>query len=204
MEVQKIRAPGFMGGRQGHIDFVQTIVAGLMGIGLSFDQALLFTAHLARETGWGQYTWNNNFGNIKGQNPDTGNYYVLTDRLGFTDRYRAYSDVASGLGGAVGLIRDRPRYQGAWAKLLAVDPDWYSQLGIEGYYEGPLDPNQPGVHQPTTRANVGPAQAEYEDVLRLVRGYAGAAPSGVSGQGLAGLALIGIGLWAAYKFATSK
>ena len=120
--------------------------------------------------------------------------------------------MADGLLDNVNLVRNMTRYRGAWTQLLAGDPNWYSILGIEGYYEGPANPAQPGVHQHTTAANVGPAQAEYNDVLRLVRQYAGMMPSLAAGSpvdtssilmNLLIFGLMGYGAWAVYKYATA-
>jgi len=177
-QVAQVQYPRYGTGQAGHSSFTRDVIARLMTLGLGFVPAQLFTAHLARETGWGQYVWNGNFGNIKAYSGWTGPTYVLTDRLGYTDNYRSYNDATQGLADDVALIRDHARYAGAWQQLQSGDPNWYSTLGIEGYFEGPSDPNQPGVHQPTTADNVGPAQDEYNQVLALVQQYVPSAPIG--------------------------
>lgn len=187
-----VHAPSYGDGVAGRTAFSRDVVARLMGLGLGFEPARLFAAHVARETGWGRAVWDNNFGNIKAQGGWTGPFFVLTDRLGFTDPYRAYATPDEGLAAVVRLVSGSPRYAGAWSQLLAGDPNWYGTLGMEGYYEGPPDPSQPGVHQPVTPANVAGPQGEYDDVLDLVRRYVPSPPVGTGSGTL--LALLGAGL----------
>lgn len=165
------RQPSYDNTPDGRTQFTIFLREALENLGLSHDQSLLFIAHLARETGWGSAVYNYNFGNIKaGSNPPHP-WFWLTDRLGYTDKYRAYDRPEDGLWDDIALIRDHSLYQKSWALLMAGDPNWYSQLGLDGYYEGPPDPNQPGVHTKNTPETVIPVQHEYNQILAMVQQY---------------------------------
>jgi hypothetical protein len=149
--------------------FVRGVVPLLERNGLTHTQALLFAAHLARETGWGRWVRGHNFGNIKTGNW-SGSSFQLTDRLGFNGTYRSYNSAEAGVRDAVALIRDSRRYRRAWTLLRAGDSRWYGQLGLDGYYEGRPERGQHGVH---TLASIGDVQREYESIVSLVQRYAG-------------------------------
>jgi hypothetical protein len=163
-------APKFSATPEGRATFVQTMVPLLQRHGLTRDQAVLFTAHIARETGWGRWIYRNNFGNIKVPQGWTGDSFWLTDARGFRDRYRAWSTPDEGIEANIALIRDVKRYRKAWSLLKAGNPHWYGQLGLDGYYEGPPDRAQKG-HTDHNLATVSPVQHEYEVIVALVRRY---------------------------------
>lgn len=148
--------------------FVRSILPALRRQRLTPTQAVLFAAHLARETGWGRQVHGNNFGNIKTGNW-SGSSFELTDRLGFRGAYRAYDTTEAGIRDAVALIRDSARYRRAWRLLERGDTRWYSQLGIDGYYESASPkPGKHGVHDVATVTRV---QHEYEQIVNLIRHY---------------------------------
>lgn len=154
------------------VTFVHAIVPALERQGLTRTQAVLFAAHLARETGWGRWVRGNNFGNIK-RGGWSGESFQLIDRLGFLGTYRAYPSVDEGLRDAVALIRNTPRYRRAWRLLQAGDSRWYGQLGLDGYYEGPTGHARDGSrfhteHDLSTVLNV---QREYDGIVALVRNH---------------------------------
>jgi hypothetical protein len=149
--------------------FVRTVVPVLVRNGLTHRQAILFAAHLARETGWGRWVHGHNYGNIK-TGPWAGASFQIVDRLGFRGTYRAYNAPETGLRDAVALIRDSHRYRRAWSLLRAGDSRWYGQLGLDGYYEGRPEHGQHGAH---TLASIGDVQREYESIVSLVQRYAG-------------------------------
>lgn len=163
-------APKFSATPEGRATFVQTMVPLLQRHGLTRDQAVLFTAHIARETGWGRWIYRNNFGNIKVPQGWTGESFWLTDARGFRDRYRAWSTPDEGIEANISLIRDVKRYRKAWSLLKAGSPHWYGQLGLDGYYEGPPDRSQKG-HTDHNLATVSPVQRDYESIVALVRRY---------------------------------
>lgn len=203
IEVPKVHAPLYVDNHASRVAFVRDTVGTLMLLGLSLPSALLFTTHLARETGLGRYLFDNNFGNIKAYNPLHGPYYVLTDSLGFTDRYRAYSSAVDGLGDAVHFISTQTRYARAWQLLLAGDPNWYGALGLAGYYEGPPDPARPGVHTSHNATTIVPVQNEYNSLLRTVQGFyneSGGVPAASFGVGtLAAVGLAAVAAYAVYR-----
>lgn len=177
VEVPKVQEPPAPPNTSaGRAAWARDLVGSLEDIGLTHLQAMLFGAHLVREIGWGQYVWDYNFGNIKWYPGNPHDYYWLTDSGGSYDRYRAYTSAQDGLQDVVALVRDVPRYQGAWAKLLAGDPTWYGTLGLEGYYEGPRVPGQPNVHTTHTPETIAPVQAEYDDIFNLLRHYVDGTP----------------------------
>lgn len=209
VQVQKVRAPTPPpDNRVGHAAWAHYVVAGLQRAGLAREQALLFAAHLARESGWGGNVFNFNFGNIKDYRAN-GTFYVLTDNLSYTDRYIAFPTIEAGLAYSVDLVRRLALYRRSWAKLMAGDPTWYGQLGLDGYYEGPPDPTRPGVHTRHNAATIVPVQNEYNDVLAGVRRYLAAPrpanspyPDISVGFGLGdvvGIVLGGAAAWWVYK-----
>jgi hypothetical protein len=177
VERPAVRQPVFEDSADGRQAFVVFLRQALENIGLTHDQALLFIAHKARETGWGKAIWDYNFGNIKiGGNPPRGPWFWLTDRLGFRDKYRAYDTAEDGIWDNVSLIKDSSRYKKSWSMLIAGDPNWYGQLGLDGYYEGPPDPSRPGHHTNNTPDTIVPVQQEYNSILDSVRRYDQAQP----------------------------
>lgn len=171
-EVPTVRQPGFPNTTAGHIGFTKWVIPLLQSHGLSHEAAVLFAAHIARETGYGSSVWDYNFGNIKlGTNKPRGPWFWLTDARGFRDKYRAYLTADDGIEDNINLVRNSSLYKKAWAMLMAGDPNWYGQLGLSGYYEGPPDPNRPGVHTHHTPQTIIPVQNEYNGVVRLIRQY---------------------------------
>jgi hypothetical protein len=165
-----VDAPKFSATPEGRATFVQTMVPLLQRHDLTRDQAVLFTAHIARETGWGRWIYRNNFGNIKVPKGWTGDSFLLTDARGFRDRYRAWSTPDEGIEANIALIRDSARYRKAWSLLKAGNPHWYGQLGLDGYYEGPPDRARTG-HTVHDLATVSPVQREYESIVATVKRY---------------------------------
>src|SRR6185295_10826759 len=122
-ERPKIHEPVFPNTTPGHVAFVSAMLDSLGRKGLSQESSILFTAHVARETGWGKAIWNNNIGNIKASGRLKGPYFWMTDARKERDRYRAYDTLDDGLEDDLALIRDLPRYRDAWAMLQAEDPN---------------------------------------------------------------------------------
>jgi len=153
--------------------FVQWAVRVLMEKEhLRRDQAEYFTALLVNESGWGQSVYANNLGNIKGS-PRNGKTVAFTDRAGFYATYVAYDSPEEGLRAALHLVRDAARYRSAWRLLMQGDPLWYSELGVRGYFEGPVDRTDPEHPRHTVHnvRSVQRAQADYESILTRVRRY---------------------------------
>jgi hypothetical protein len=171
VERPRVHEPIFENSTNGRQEFVRYLRGALMNIGLTHGQALLFIAHKARESGWGKSIWNYNFGNIKTGSKILGPYFWLTDRLGFRDKYRAYDTPEDGIFDNLNLVRKLSRYQKSWALLMAEDPSWYGQLGLDGYYEGPPDPARPGQHTNHTPETIIPVQAEYNSILSSVKRF---------------------------------
>jgi hypothetical protein len=169
VERPRVHQPIFADSREGHREFVRYLRAALTNIGFTHSQALLFIAHKARESGYGKSIWNYNFGNIKTGSPVRGPYFWMTDRRGFRDKYRAYDTPEDGIWNNVDLVRRAKRYRKSWSMLTAEDPNWYGQLGLDGYYEGPPDPAKPGQHTNHTPATIIPVQAEYNSILASVK-----------------------------------
>jgi hypothetical protein len=157
------------------VTFVRAIVPMLERQGLTRRQAVLFVAHLARETGWGRWVRGNNFGNIKAGRGWTGPTFTLTDARGFTGQYRAWPTIEQGVESTLALVRDSARYRKAWKLLRAGDVRWYGQLGLDGYYEGPTGHAQDGsrFHTEHDLATVQAAQHEYESIVALATQYKG-------------------------------
>jgi hypothetical protein len=156
------------------------MLQAIVDAGLTGRPAVLFLAHVSRETGYGQQVWNYNFGNVK--QFGSGPWY----RHG-TEPYVAYPDTASGMAGDLNVL-SLERYRAAREQLMAGDPQWYGTLGRAGYYEaGPSH-------------DFDAAQAEYDGVLAIVDRCNLTIPSPAiswtRGLGIAtGLALGGILAW---------
>lgn len=161
--------------REGRAAFVRTMVSVLCHKGLTRRQAVLFTAHLARETGWGRWVRGNNFGNIKAGRGWTGPTFSMVDARGFQGRYRAWPVLEQGVESTLSLVRDSARYRKAWKLLRAGDVRWYGQLGLDGYYEGPTGHAQDGsrFHTDHDLATVQAVQREYEGIVALATQYNG-------------------------------
>jgi hypothetical protein len=149
-EVAMTRAPFIANGRE----FVAHVIPRLEGLGLSHEQAILFAAHLARETGSGRYVWCNDWGNIKAYAAWHGDWYRLGPTGDAYEPFRAYATSENGLAAGVSFIRGS-RYTEPWRLLQANDPTWYGALGRAGYYGG--DPDA--------------AQREYDSLLTTIRNW---------------------------------
>lgn len=156
-ERPRVHEPIFEHSEAGRVAFVTFLRNALQNIGMTHQQALLFIAHKARESGWGQAVWNFNFGNIKTGSPILGPWFWLTDKAG-PAKYRAYDSAEDGIWDNVELIRKLSRYRKAWAMLLAEDPHWYGELGLSGYYGD-------GAYTHAHPESVAKVQAEYNDIL---------------------------------------
>jgi hypothetical protein len=162
-EVAITRAPLFAGGQ----DFACYVVPAAMRLGgLSREAAILFAAHLSRETGAGHSVWCNDFGNIKAKGRWRGDWYRLGPHGDAYEPFRAYASPDAGLSAALGLIAHAALYREAWALLTRGDPAWYAALGRAGYYQS--DPEA--------------SEREYvEHFLPAVRAWAAACPAAASG-----------------------
>lgn len=153
----EVLAPAGQGDRA---RWLRDVVGRLEELGLSRASAVLFAAHVARETGYGRHLYGHNPGNVK-QFGD-GPWHRLPDG----EPYITYPTPEAGLSANLALL-DRARYAEARRLLLAGDPSWYGALGLAGYYEGPPDPST-GRRGPVTAANVRVPQADYEGTLARV------------------------------------
>jgi len=161
--------------REGRSAFVRAMISVLRRKGLSRRQALLFAAHLARETGWGRWVRGNNFGNVKAGRGWTGPTFSMVDARGFEGQYRAWPTLEQGVESTLALVRDSSRYRKAWKLLRAGDVRWYGQLGLDGYYEGPTGHARDGsrFHTEHDLATVQNVQREYEGIVALAAQYDG-------------------------------
>lgn len=138
--------------------FVNYLREILPRLGLPAPSVDLYIAHLGRETGFGQSVYDYNFGNRRAFATTNAPWY-RHPRNGYT--YRAFMSASEGLRDNIDLIaRPGGRYAGAWGKLIAGDPTWYSTLGLEGYYE--VD------GRPMVEADVPREQADYQRSLNGV------------------------------------
>jgi hypothetical protein len=142
---------------------VRSLLATIQQAGLTGRPAVLFLAHVCRETAYGRRVYNYNYGNIKA--PASGApWFRLSDR----EPYAAYPSAVEGMRKCITKI-DLQRYTTAKAKLLAGDKSWYSDLGVAGYYEY-RDPTT-GRYVAHTWATVvlpGEGQDDYNQFLARV------------------------------------
>jgi hypothetical protein len=148
-EHQPRQWPATAAGRAAFVRYAVPLFAAAAG--LPQASAVLFVAHVARETGFGRAVWNNAWGNIKQYGPAAWPWHRLADQ----EPYKSFLTPQAGAAYAVRLVQQR--WPGPYAKLRAGDATWYGDLGRGGYYEG--DP--------------AAAQQEYDTVfLPVVRRYA--------------------------------
>jgi hypothetical protein len=141
---------------------VRSILATVQQAGLSGRAAVLFTAHISRETGYGNSVKNNCWPNVKA--PATGSpWFRHSD-----EPYTAFPTSLAGMRRALEIL-DLSRYASAKRKLLAGDKTWYSDLGIGGYYEY-MDPvtHRYVAHTAQTVALPGEGQDDYNKFLAKV------------------------------------
>jgi hypothetical protein len=142
--VVKVRAPVYTT----RCATLQSMLQAIVDVGLTGRPAVLFLAHLSRETGYGQVVWNFNFGNVK--QFAAGPWYRHPDANG--DAYEAFAAADDGMARMLGVLQ-ADRYRAAREQLLAGDRRWYGTLGRAGYYES---------------HDFDAAQREYDGVLALV------------------------------------
>lgn len=147
----------------GRREFVAYMLDMLAGEGLTGEPAILFTAHVGRETGFGKSVYGDNWGNIK-QYGD-GPWHRLADG----QPYRTYTSPRAGIRDNIEFLRDRNggRYRRAWEMLLAGNPNWYGQMGLSGYYEC----GGAGDRHTCTSDEISVPQADYNRTLASVRNY---------------------------------
>lgn len=146
----------------GRCTFVRYMLGLLAGEGLTGEPAILFTAHVARETGFGHSVYNENFGNIK-QFDNTTPWHRLSDG----QPYKTYPSARAGIHDNVAFLRDRNggRYRDAWNALLSGNINWYGMMGLDGYFEcGPA-----GDRHTCTTGEIAVPQADYAGTLASVR-----------------------------------
>lgn len=139
--------------------FVTYMRGLLVTVGITGRAAQLFIAHISRETGFGRNVYGNSFGNVKAHGSDP--WMRLHDGLA----YKVYASPFDGILGQVAFMRDSQRYGRAWQQLIAGQTNWYSTLGIAGYYQFRMPD---GSIVDTTAENVGASQADYERTLASV------------------------------------
>jgi hypothetical protein len=164
-QVAKVHAPSQF--PHGHgADFARYVVGLLAQRGITGEAAVLFTAHVCRETGSGASIFDYNFGNLGAAAWSGPWYYVNGAGSG---RFRAYPTADAGIDDAIGFIRDRNggRYARAWAMMMAGDEQWYRELGLAGYY-GNVTLTRT---DPARVAVADQGQADYENILATVRGW---------------------------------
>lgn len=153
--------PAYPGDRCASVRQLLTLV---QGAGLSGRPAVLFLAHLCRETGYGRSVFNSNFGNVRAFAGSNVPWHRLSDHL----PYRTYLNPVEGMRAMVAVL-DLSRYARAKAQLLNGDSSWYGTLGLAGYYE--YRNPQTGQYQPHTAETInlpGQGQQDYNQFLAAV------------------------------------
>lgn len=162
--------------------FSADVVGAFVRQGLSEASAQLLAAHVALSTGWGKKCHNWSLAGIKATSEDQ-DYVVLTgfENEGGTNVYssmkwRAYQTLDEGAAAVVGLLQQE-RYAPAWQLLQAGDPEYFAEVGRDGWYT----------------ANPDSTAAEMRGRLQQIQQFVGEA----GGGGLGLLVLVGIGtlLW---------
>lgn len=141
---------------------IRNILSLVQQAGLSGRAAVLFAAHVSRETGYGRDVKNNCWPNVKA--PNAGSPWYRHSG----EPYTAFATPLAGMRRALEIV-DLPRYAAAKRKLLAGDKTWYSDLGVGGYYEY-MDPVT-RRYVPHTWATVvlpGEGQDDYNKFLAKV------------------------------------
>lgn len=137
--------------------FTVAVHGALRRQGLSGIAARLVTAHIALSTGWGRSVYNYGLAGIKASRSwRVSRPYVVTRgcecREGYPDTndpncicgsgkgqfrkamyWRAYSTLDEGVADVVAVLK-QPRYSLSWALLQAGNPEYFAQVGRDGWY----------------------------------------------------------------------
>jgi flagellum-specific peptidoglycan hydrolase FlgJ len=183
----------------GSKNFALSIHASLQRAGLSDAAARLLTAHIALSTGWGKSVDNYRLAGVKadatwraskpyvvaksceckaGYPNDPSSKYQCASGTGqkcSSMYWRAYNTLDDAARDLVNLLR-QSRYASAYAYLVAGDPEYFAQVGRDGWYT----------------ADTAKTKASMVKNLNTINGYLGGASD--SG-GLLTAALIVGAIW---------
>jgi len=126
--------------------FALDVVRGLQSLGLTFKSSKLLCAHLALSTGWGRHADNFRLAGIKCTDPATQDYTVPRGGFEYKNgvkvavpgmKFRSYPTLRAGLKAVLGLLSAR-MYAPAKSLLLAGDPEYFAEVGRNGWYTAPV------------------------------------------------------------------
>lgn len=120
---------------------IDVVLAG-MRLGLTVQSSMLLCAHIALSTGWGKACHNWNLAGMK-VTPRQEATLPYAELRGFEWRngknvyavmkWRVFDSLDAGLAAVLALLH-APRYKSALALLLAGDPEYFAEVGRNGWY----------------------------------------------------------------------
>lgn len=129
--------------------FVYDVFSTLRNLGLSCKSATLLTSHIALSTGWGRKVYDYNFAGMKAgtsrvcdgsasatYNPYSclwGSEFINGVRVDALMPFRSYTSLESGLSAIIKNLQSA-RYAKAYDYLLAGNPEYFRQVGKDGWY----------------------------------------------------------------------
>jgi hypothetical protein len=123
--------------------FIADVSGAFMRQGLAPASAAILTAHVALSTGWGKAADNYRLAGIKLCSGCENQYdYTVVSGTEVVNgvetpktpmKWRSFSTLDEGAAAVVGLLR-QPRYASAWAMLQAGDPEYFAEVGRNGWY----------------------------------------------------------------------
>ncbi len=171
--------------------FVTDLVGVFQQLGLGFSSAQILTAHIALSTGWGKAADNYRLAGIK-YNASCPNYTVVQgfENVGgqkvYSDmKWCAYDSLLEGAQAMLDLLQ-KPRYATSWKMLQNGDPEYFAQVGRDGWYTA-----DPAVVAADAKARL----AEIQTITGMEEPETEKAGFGLVGIGL----LIGLG-WLIMKW----
>lgn len=172
--------------------FANDVYNAFVRIGLPPQAAELFTAHSALSTGWGKSVYNWNLAGLKlcaGCDYTYDWHYALgsevvegTETEKMQMQWRSFNSIDEGVA-ALWANLQNSRYDSARALLLAGDPEYFAEVGRNGWYTA--DPNQ--------------MKAEMSSNLDYIRGVLGTGGTVEAGGLLTGV-LVAVGVWYLLKY----
>lgn len=119
-------------------EFAEDVVDAFIRQGLSERSAFLLAAHVALSTGWGKKCHNWSLAGIKASENQP---YVILTGFEYEDgtnvyskmKWRAFNSLDEGAAAVIGLLR-QPRYASAWSMLQAGNPEYFAEVGRNGWY----------------------------------------------------------------------
>lgn len=191
-------------------NFAIDVVSALQRLGLTQPSAQVLAAHMALSTGWGKSStggpFNYSMTGIKATS-ESQPYFVKpgsevvngVETPKTPMKWVSFDSLDAGLAGTLSLLK-ATRYAGAYALLLNADPEYFAEVGREGWYTA-----NPAQMKSEMSSNLATIKSWTANVTGSTKptgeggGGGGSAATGTVLSALLPLAALGLGLWWYYK-----